>query len=203
MVNNDCRERVEGMARAGWTTAVSGVLRSANDCSQHMNWTRLQFANSSANSHIRIHVFRTRWAPTVLVSATANQVVTLTRVTNECVVAGCRVTGSTCCSCRSVRVSAGHYGSVSFCSVQCSCCKQTQTHRRISARAAVSIFISDLPLILYARYSTVFTARCYACAVLAMGLCLSVCLSQVGVLLKRLNLGSHKHLHFAPPFIVS
>jgi len=26
----------------------------------------------------------------------------------------------------------------------------------------------------------IFTARCYACAVLAMGLCLSVCLSQVG-----------------------
>jgi len=43
---------------------------------------------------------------------------------------------------------------------------------------------------------TVFTARCYASAVLAMGLCLSVCLSvcpsQVGVLLKRLNVGSHK-----------
>jgi len=45
-----------------------------------------------------------------------------------------------------------------------------------------------------------FTARCYACAVLAMGLCLSVfvsvclsvCLSQFGVLLKRLNTGSHK-----------
>ena len=40
----------------------------------------------------------------------------------------------------------------------------------------------------------VFTARCNASAVLAMGLCrcLSVCLSQVGVLLKRLNVGSHK-----------
>jgi len=36
----------------------------------------------------------------------------------------------------------------------------------------------------------VFTARCYACAVLAVGLC--PCLSQVGVLLKRLDLGSHK-----------
>jgi len=38
---------------------------------------------------------------------------------------------------------------------------------------------------------SIFTARCYASAVLAMGLCLSesvcVCLSQVGVLLKRLN----------------
>jgi len=41
------------------------------------------------------------------------------------------------------------------------------------------------------------TARCYASAVLAMGLCLSVsvCLSQVGVLLKRLNVGSHKQHH--------
>jgi len=36
-----------------------------------------------------------------------------------------------------------------------------------------------------------FSARCYASAVLAMGLCLSVCLSvypsQVGVLSKRMN----------------
>ena len=40
-----------------------------------------------------------------------------------------------------------------------------------------------------------FTARCYASAVLAMGLCLSVCLSQVGVLLKLLNIGSHKQHH--------
>jgi len=38
----------------------------------------------------------------------------------------------------------------------------------------------------------IFTARCYASAVLAMALCLSVCPSQVGVLLKRLNVGSHK-----------
>ena len=51
----------------------------------------------------------------------------------------------------------------------------------------------------------VFTARCYASAVLAMGLCLSVSvcvrlcpsvrLSQVGVLLKQLNRGSHKQHH--------
>ena len=44
-----------------------------------------------------------------------------------------------------------------------------------------------------------FTARCYASAILAMGLCLSVCLSvcpsQVGVLLKGLNVGSHKQNH--------
>ena len=40
----------------------------------------------------------------------------------------------------------------------------------------------------------IFTARCYASAVLAMGLCPSVCvcLSQAGVLLKRQNVGSHK-----------
>jgi len=45
--------------------------------------------------------------------------------------------------------------------------------------------------------TAVFTARCYASAVLAMGLCPSVCLclSQVGVLLKRLNTGSHKQHH--------
>jgi len=43
----------------------------------------------------------------------------------------------------------------------------------------------------------VITARCYASAVLAMGLCLSVCLclSQVGDLLKQLNRGSHKQHH--------
>ena len=34
---------------------------------------------------------------------------------------------------------------------------------------------------------TVFTARCYASAVLAMAVCLSVRPSQVGVLLKQLN----------------
>jgi len=50
---------------------------------------------------------------------------------------------------------------------------------------------------------TVFTARCYASAVLAVALCpsvrlsvrLSVCPSQVGVLLKRLNVGSHNQHH--------
>ena len=47
----------------------------------------------------------------------------------------------------------------------------------------------------------VFTAQCYACVVLAMGLCpclsvwVCVCLSQVSVLLKRLNTGSHKQNH--------
>jgi len=46
----------------------------------------------------------------------------------------------------------------------------------------------------------VFTTRCYASAVLAMALCPSVCLFsvsplQVGVLLKQLNVGSHKQHH--------
>jgi len=45
----------------------------------------------------------------------------------------------------------------------------------------------------------VFTARRYASAIYAMALCLSVCpclsLSQVGVLLKLLNLGSRKQHH--------
>ena len=47
--------------------------------------------------------------------------------------------------------------------------------------------------------SVCFTARCYASAVLAIALCPSVCPSvrpsQVGVLLKRLNIGSHKQHH--------
>ena len=40
----------------------------------------------------------------------------------------------------------------------------------------------------------IFTARCYASAVLAMGLCLS----QASVLLKRQNVGSHKQHHTIP-----
>ena len=45
-----------------------------------------------------------------------------------------------------------------------------------------------------------FSARCYACAVYAMACVrpsvrLSVRLSQVGILLKRLNVGSHKQHH--------
>ena len=46
----------------------------------------------------------------------------------------------------------------------------------------------------------VLTARCYASAVLAMALCpsVSVRLSQVGVLLKRLNIGSHKQHRTIP-----
>ena len=59
--------------------------------------------------------------------------------------------------------------------------------------------------LLYCKFITqfagkrIFTARCYACAVLSMGLCQSVsvclCLSQVGVLLKRLNTGSYQQHH--------
>jgi len=45
------------------------------------------------------------------------------------------------------------------------------------------------------KLQSLITARCYASAVLAMALCLSVCMSQVGVLLKRLNAGSHKQHH--------
>jgi len=41
----------------------------------------------------------------------------------------------------------------------------------------------------------IFTARYYASAVLAMTLCLSVRPSQVGVLLKQLNVGSQKQHH--------
>ena len=44
-----------------------------------------------------------------------------------------------------------------------------------------------------AHHHSVFTARCCASALPAMAV--SVCLSQVGVLLKRLNVGSHKHHH--------
>jgi len=39
------------------------------------------------------------------------------------------------------------------------------------------------------------TVRCYASAVLAIWACVCVCLSQVEVLLKRLNVGSHKQHH--------
>ena len=45
------------------------------------------------------------------------------------------------------------------------------------------------------KQKKIFTARCYASTVLAMGLCLRLCLSQVRVLLKRLNVGSHKQHH--------
>jgi len=42
------------------------------------------------------------------------------------------------------------------------------------------------------KHYSVFTVQCYACTVLVLGLCpcLSVCLSEVGVPLKWLNVGS-------------
>ena len=52
----------------------------------------------------------------------------------------------------------------------------------------------SLPVSHYFGY-WLFTARCYASAVLAMALCPSVCPLQVGVLLKRLNVGSRKQHH--------
>jgi len=52
------------------------------------------------------------------------------------------------------------------------------------------------PIFSHRHCYRVFTARRYASAVCAMGLCLSVCLSQVGVLPKRLNLGSNKQHHW-------
>jgi len=56
-----------------------------------------------------------------------------------------------------------------------------------------------VPIKILTRYWSVFTARCYASAVLAMALCPSVCPSvrpsQVSVLLKRLNVGSQKQHH--------
>jgi len=42
------------------------------------------------------------------------------------------------------------------------------------------------------QFDAVFTARRHASAVYAVVVCLSVCLSQVGVLLKPLNVGSRK-----------
>ena len=56
----------------------------------------------------------------------------------------------------------------------------------------------------YPLQAYIFTARCYACAILAMDLCLclSVCRqTQVGVLLKRLNTGSHKQHHTIAPLV--
>jgi len=45
------------------------------------------------------------------------------------------------------------------------------------------------------RLKAIFTVRRYACAVCAVIVCLSICLSQVGALHRWLNLGSHKQRH--------
>ena len=55
-------------------------------------------------------------------------------------------------------------------------------HRFIGNESVPKIIIND-------TVNLFFTAPCYASAVLAMGLCPSVRPSQVGVLLKRLNVG--------------
>jgi len=75
--------------------------------------------------------------------------------------------------------------------------QRSRSHYNVSA---VNVHIhshwhSGEVLVCNITFLMVFTARCYASAVLAMGLCLSVCLSQVGVLLKWLNVGSHKQHH--------
>ena len=61
-------------------------------------------------------------------------------------------------------------------------CKYYTESARLVSEAMMYIMLTTVSIV-----KSVFTARCYASAVLAMGLCLSVCLSQVGVLLKRLN----------------
>ena len=58
--------------------------------------------------------------------------------------------------------------------------------------SAWSFYQTSLPSSLCVSQRSLFTARYYASAVLAIGLCLSGCQSQVGVLLKRPNVGSHK-----------
>jgi len=47
----------------------------------------------------------------------------------------------------------------------------------------------------HAKSSLFLPAQCYASMVLAIIMCPTVCRTQVGVLLRRLNLGSHKQCH--------
>jgi len=70
----------------------------------------------------------------------------------------------------------------------------TSRHRMIKRN------VGDVDCYTVGNATPFFTARCYACAVLhghgpVSVSCLSVCLSQVGVLLKRLSRGSHKQNH--------
>jgi len=60
---------------------------------------------------------------------------------------------------------------------------------RLVSTAYVSVCPSDNGM---ARLNSFFTARRYASAVHAGIVCVSVCPSRVGVLLKRLNVGSRK-----------
>jgi len=62
----------------------------------------------------------------------------------------------------------------------------------------VNIWLAIFLIVVLNSWGLFFTARCYASAVLAMALHPSVCPSQVGVLLKRLNIGSHKQHHTIP-----
>jgi len=78
------------------------------------------------------------------------------------------------------------------------CSERTANQRELTAGGVRGVHntANHTKAIKYSRPNSVFTARCYASAVLAMALCLSVCpsvcLSQVGVLLKRLNMGLHE-----------
>jgi len=74
------------------------------------------------------------------------------------------------------------------------CCPRQNEHIDIK-RVAYNHVAAILQRCQKGRKSVVFTVRCYASAVLAMVLCLSVCPSQVGVLLKQRNVGSHKQHH--------
>ena len=83
--------------------------------------------------------------------------------------------------------------------VGCLCCGQENGKAQlyvIQLSKDGSITTSS-PVDLWSDVDCIFTARCYASAVLAMGLCLSVCvcLPQVGVLPKWLNRRSHKQHH--------
>jgi len=66
--------------------------------------------------------------------------------------------------------------------------------RRISL-LALPAFLASAASTLLLQDEILGGSRCYVSAVLAMALCPSVRLSQVGVLLKRLNVGSHKQHH--------
>ena len=88
------------------------------------------------------------------------------------------------------------------------CCSVSLLGLRVRRKLAATIHIHHRHCYYYSARKPIliFTARCYTSAVLAMGLCLclsvcpsvSVCLSQVGVLLKRLNGGSRKQHRTIP-----
>ena len=81
--------------------------------------------------------------------------------------------------------------------IHTSCQYSTDLHKKSFLTRSLYTFVK------WNSFLIVFTARCYASAVLVMTLCLSVrlsvcpsvCPSQVGVLLKRLNVRSHKQHH--------